>query len=327
VSVLFAGILGGSGEALASQSGSFDLLSLTESGVFDSGVNVGNDGMYMFTKAGNEILSANAMYYSSDNGTSFSAQTNDLGTLNNGMRWSGYLSGSSKWVRAGATGGSQQQYLAHSTNRENWTTVAIPTSTNVFGLAASETEVVIIGSDGGGPSVYWYTTNLTSFTKVVGFTGPIRFANGYFLTQPSASNIYRITSGDLGTVETFSINTSASAGLTSGSISNSPPIYDPINDRWVWVYVSVSLNKVKAQYSDDNGETWNVASDCNFSVSYPSVINDIASLSGGGFVAVGSRRYDLGNGYGIAYYSADGDTWKEIPDAGNFNGLLGLVAL
>ena len=312
--IIYAGLLlGGGGNALASQSGVTDLVSLTESSAVDSGLNGGAD-QRAFAKNGNEILSSYPFIYSSDNGSSFSSQTTDLASPSS---YTLAATDGTYWLLGGTV--SLQGKVANSSNRANWTAASLTNCTSLYELAYGGSKYVATGTDStSSQGRIWYSTDRASWTKTdgglaFGFAGgQLRYGNGYFLTAGNGTAVERAAASSIASWSEIALVESVGG---AGKIA-----YSTINSRWVIAGIVGGLFKI--QYSDDDGATWTGAT-----VPIPtltmSLINNVVALSGGGFLAVGITA----GGLGAAIYSADGTEWDNIPNAEDFNGLQGLVAL
>lgn len=306
---------GGSGSALAAQASSAALVSVSPTGAALAGVNAGA-GIISFAKKGSEILSGYPFFYSSDNGASFASQAVDIPSAS---LYSKVATDTVKWAAIkgdNVSGGS----VYRSTNRANWTGATLTSNTITYWIAYGDGVWAITGTDSTtSQGAIWYGSDLISFTKSNGglsggFSGgQLAYGNGYFLTAGAGGGtIERASSGAMGSWSRITLSGSQT-GMTNIA-------YSTVNSRWVVGGVAGGLYKF--QYSNDNGATWTVAT-----VPSPTLtmggIKEIKALPGGGFIAVGVTAGSLG----AAIYSTDGTAWDNIPDAEDFQGLYGLVAL
>ena len=307
-------VSGGGGQALAVQSNGYLVqLSAGNAQLLSTHLALGGYQQNM-AKTGNEILSSYPFYYSSDNGASFSAQTVDLSSP---TAYTQIDTDGTYWLAGGTISG--QGKVANSSNRANWTAVSLSSCTSLYWIANGGGKYVATGTDSASSQGrIWYSTDRAIWTKTAGGLatgisgGQLKYGNGYFLTAGSGTAfVERAAASSI---------TSWSEIALAESVGNAGKIaYSTVNSRWV--IAGIVSGQFKIQYSNDDGATWTAATvpSPTFTMS---AINNVAALSGGGFIAVGVTA----GGYGAAIHSADGITWTNISNAASFQRLYGIVA-
>ncbi len=311
------GMLGGEGggQVLAAQRYSKALVGVSPSGAALAGVNA-ESGIISFAKKGTEILSGSPFTYSNDNGRSFVGQTVDIPSQ--GANYTKVATNNVIWaaIKGDSTSGGS---VYRSTNRANWTGATLASNAITYWIAYGSGRWAITGSDSTtGRGALWYSTDLISFTKTVGGlsygfpAGHLAYGHATFMAEDGGTGyIARAAASSL---------TSWSRVALPAAAGSAKMAYSEVHRRWVHIGVSGGL--FVAAYSNNDGVAWSAGT-----VPSPTLtmrtIESVVALPNGGFIAVGRTAGELG----AAICSATGEEWVNIPDAGDFWALCGLVVL